>query len=41
MILKTLALAAGNRTRAAKILGISRRTIYRRIEKYGLARPRG
>ena len=31
-----LAEAKGNRTLAAKKLGISRRTIYRKIEEYGL-----
>jgi hypothetical protein len=30
----------GNQTRAAKMLGISRRTLVRRIEQYGLPRPR-
>jgi two-component system, NtrC family, response regulator AtoC len=32
---------AGNQTRAAKSLGISRRTLVNWIERYGLARPRG
>jgi two-component system, NtrC family, response regulator AtoC len=31
----------GNQTRAAKLLGISRRTLISRIEDYGLPRPRG
>jgi transcriptional regulator with PAS, ATPase and Fis domain len=32
--------AAGNQTQAAKILGISRRTLIDRIERFGLPRPR-
>ena len=31
---------AGNQTQAAKMLGISRRTLINRMEKYGLPRPR-
>ena len=33
-ILATLKAAGGNRTRAAKMLGISRRTIYRKLDEY-------
>ena len=33
-ILATLKEAGGNRTRAAKMLGISRRTIYRKLDEY-------
>jgi DNA-binding NtrC family response regulator len=35
-ISKTLALVAGNKTRAARTLGISLRNLYRKIERYGL-----
>jgi DNA-binding NtrC family response regulator len=35
-ILKTLELTAGNRSKAAEILGISRRTLIRRIKELGL-----
>jgi transcriptional regulator with PAS, ATPase and Fis domain len=39
-ILRALDQSAGNQTRAAKLLGISRRTLIHRIEEFGLARPR-
>lgn len=39
-ILSALDQSAGNQTRAAKLLGISRRTLIHRIEEFGLARPR-
>jgi DNA-binding NtrC family response regulator len=35
-ISKTLALVGGNKTRAARTLGISLRNLYRKIERYGL-----
>ncbi|MDE6683269.1 MAG: hypothetical protein K2J87_07575, partial [Muribaculaceae bacterium] len=35
-IKEALELAAGNLSRAARILGITRQALYRRIEKYGL-----
>jgi transcriptional regulator with GAF, ATPase, and Fis domain len=39
-ITDALANAAGNQSRAAKMLGMSRYTLIDRIEEYGLARPR-
>ena len=36
MILEALAAQNGNRTRAAKALGISRAVFYRKLAKYGL-----
>jgi DNA-binding NtrC family response regulator len=35
-ILRTLEEAEGNHARAARLLGIDRRTLYRKLEKYGL-----
>ncbi len=40
IIKDALARSRGNQTQAAKLLGISRRTLISRIEKYGLPRPR-
>ena len=39
-IVDALARAHGNQVRAAKILGISRRTLINRLDEYGLPRPR-
>ena len=36
-ILEALRAAAGNKSRAAEQLGVSRRTIYRKIEEYGIS----
>jgi transcriptional regulator with PAS, ATPase and Fis domain len=35
-ILKVISAAGGNKTKAASLLGISRRALHRKIEKYGL-----
>jgi len=34
MILQTLAYTRGDRTRAAQILGIGRKTLYRKLQQY-------
>ncbi len=39
LIVKTLAETGGNRTRAAEILGINRRTLQNKLKEYGLAAP--
>jgi transcriptional regulator with GAF, ATPase, and Fis domain len=39
-IIATLELCRGNQTKAAKVLGMSRRTLIYRLERYGLPRPR-
>jgi DNA-binding NtrC family response regulator len=39
-IQRALTTAGGNQTEAAKILGISRRTLLHRLDEYGLPRPR-
>lgn len=36
-VIRTLERAGGNKTRAAALLGISRRSLYRLIEVHGLA----
>jgi two-component system response regulator HydG len=36
LIIQTLSEVGGNRKRAASILGIGERTLYRKLEKYGL-----
>lgn len=39
-ILDALGRSAGNQTEAAKLLGISRRTLLNRLDEYDLPRPR-
>ena len=39
-IIATLELCRGNQTKAARILGMSRRTLIYRLERYGILRPR-
>ena len=39
-ILDALTACAGNQTKAAKMLGMSRRTLLHRLDSYGVARPR-
>ncbi len=39
-ILDTLRQCAGNQTKAAEVLGISRRTLLNRLDQYGVPRPR-
>lgn len=34
---RTIAKAAGNVARAARMLGVTRQTLYRRMEKYGIS----
>ena len=36
-ILKVLDTLGGNKRQAAKILGMDRRTLYRKLEKYGVS----
>jgi transcriptional regulator with GAF, ATPase, and Fis domain len=40
MILQTLAYTRGDRTRAAQILGIGRKTLYRKLQSYNYADPK-
>jgi transcriptional regulator with GAF, ATPase, and Fis domain len=40
-ILQALDSCAGNQTRAAKLLGITRRALIVRLERYGIKRPQG
>jgi DNA-binding NtrC family response regulator len=39
-ILAALDRCAGNQTQAAQLLGMSRRTLINRLEKYSMPRPR-
>jgi DNA-binding NtrC family response regulator len=38
-IIKVIAESGGNKARAARQLGLSRRALYRRLERHGLAEP--
>jgi DNA-binding NtrC family response regulator len=38
-IMKVIAQTGGNKARAARQLGLSRRALYRRLERHGLAEP--
>jgi DNA-binding NtrC family response regulator len=40
MILQTLAYTRGDRTRAAQMLGIGRKTLYRKLQRYNLEQPK-
>ena len=39
LILKALERAGGNKSRAARLLGLTRRTLYSRMERHGLRTP--
>ena len=39
-IIQALDACAGNQTKAAQMLGVARRTLINRIERYGLPRPK-
>jgi DNA-binding NtrC family response regulator len=39
LILKALGLARGNKSQAARLLGLTRRTLYSRMERHGLRKP--
>jgi DNA-binding NtrC family response regulator len=41
LILKALEKAGGNKTQAARLLGLTRRTLYSRLERHGLSTARG
>ena len=38
-IVRALTLLGGNKTRAAEVLGIDRRTLYRKLERWGIGEP--
>ena len=40
-VVRVLALAGGNKKKAAKLLGLPRATLYRKLEKYGLTAAEG
>ena len=39
LIIRALERAAGNKSRAARLLGLTRRTLYSRMERHGLRKP--
>jgi DNA-binding NtrC family response regulator len=39
LIVQALEMAGGNKSRAARLLGLTRRTLYSRMERHGLRRP--
>src|SRR5258708_33285010 len=39
LILRTLEYVGGNKQKAARVLGISRRCLYNRLEEYGVMKP--
>ena len=39
LILQALELAGGNKSQAARLIGLTRRTLYSRMEKHGLRKP--
>jgi two-component system NtrC family response regulator len=39
LIVQALDLARGNKSQAARLLGLTRRTLYSRMEKHGLRQP--
>jgi two-component system NtrC family response regulator len=41
LIVKALEKAGGNKSQTARLLGITRRTLYSRMEKHGLLTPGG